>query len=58
MPNDSYEKLPRVEFSVDMGDFEQAKMAAQQMEALGVPGAMAEYEREFRRAKAAESFKY
>ena len=53
MPNDSYEKLSRVEFSVDMGNFEQAKMAAQQMEALGVPGAMAEYEREFRRAKAA-----
>lgn len=53
MPNDSYDKLPRVEFSVDMGDFEKAQLAAQRMESLGVPGAMAEFRREHTRAKAA-----
>lgn len=46
----NYDKLPRVEYSVDMGNFEQAKAAAQALEEAGMPGAMAEFEREYHRA--------
>ncbi|KRM83295.1 hypothetical protein FC35_GL000917 [Limosilactobacillus coleohominis DSM 14060] len=48
----NYDKLPRVEFSVDMGNFEQAKAAAQALEEAGMTGAMAEFEREYQRALA------
>lgn len=46
----NYDKLPRVEYSVDMGNFEQAKAAAQALEEAGMQGAMAEFEREYHRA--------
>lgn len=46
----NYDKLPRVEYSVDMGNFEQAKAAAQALEEAGMTGAMAEFEREYHRA--------
>lgn len=52
MPS-NYDELPRVEFSVDMGNFAQARATAQRLAAMGVPGAMEEFNREFTRAKAA-----
>lgn len=46
----NYNELPRVNFSVDMGNFEEARRAAQALEEAGMPGAMAEFEREYERA--------
>ena len=46
----NYDELPRVDFGVDMGNFEQAKAAAQALEEAGMPGAIAEFEREYQRA--------
>lgn len=53
MANDSFEKLPSVEFSVEDGDFIKVKAAAEQLASLGMPEAMEEYNREYARAKAA-----
>lgn len=53
MPNDSYENLPRVNFSVDMKNFEQLRARAQALARMGMPEAMAEFNREYARAKSA-----
>lgn len=53
MPNDSYENLPRVNFSVNTSDFERARAVAQNLARMGMPEAMDEFNREYARAKAA-----
>lgn len=53
MPNDSYENLPRVNFSVNTSDFERARAVAQTLARMGMPEAMDEFNREYARAKAA-----
>lgn len=52
MPN-NLDEVPRVSFSVDMGDFNNARQVASLLASLGIPEAQREFEREFRRAKAA-----
>lgn len=52
MPN-NYDKLPSVEFGVDMRRLARARAAAETMARLGMPEAMQEYERERARALAA-----
>lgn len=52
MPN-NYDELPRVNFSVGLGNFRQAKAVAEHLAALGMPEALQEFEREYTRAKAA-----
>lgn len=52
MPN-NYDEVPRVEFSVDMGDFNNVKQAAAILASLGIPEGTREFEREYARAKAA-----
>lgn len=53
MPNDSYENLPRVNFSVSTKEFELLRAEAQALARMGMPEAMAEFNREYARAKAA-----
>ncbi|WP_323064532.1 hypothetical protein [Limosilactobacillus reuteri] len=53
MPNDSYENLPRVNFSVNTKEFELLRAKAQVLARMGMPEAMAEFNREYARAKAA-----
>lgn len=53
MSNDSYDQLPRVNFSVSMKDFPKVERVAQQLAALGMPEAMSEYERELIKATVA-----
>ena len=50
MPNDSYENLPRVNFSVNTSDFERARAVAQNLARMGMPEAMNEFNREYARA--------
>lgn len=52
MPN-NYDEVPRVEFSVDMGDFNNVKQVAAMLASLGIPEGTLEFEREYARAKAA-----
>jgi hypothetical protein len=49
----NYDELPRVNFEVDMGNFEQARATAQALAAMGMPEALEEVNREYARAKAA-----
>ncbi|MBU9696128.1 hypothetical protein KSL82_09585 [Limosilactobacillus portuensis] len=53
MPNDSYENLPRVNFSVNTKEFELLRAKAQALARMGMPEAMAEFNREYARAKTA-----
>ena len=41
MPNDSYENLPRVNFSVNTKEFELLRAKAQALARMGMPEAMA-----------------
>ena len=52
MPN-NYEQQPRVEFSVSMGNFEQARAVASHLAALGMPNALEVFQIEHERAIAA-----
>ena len=42
----NYDELPRVNFEVDMGNFEQARATAQALAAMGMPEALEEFNRE------------
>lgn len=53
MATDSFKNLPAVQFSVDDGDFAKVKATAQRLAEMGMPEALQEYEREYRRAQAA-----
>lgn len=52
MPN-NYDEIPRVNFEVRMQQFEKLRMVAERLAQMGMPEAMAEYNREYARAKAA-----
>lgn len=51
MPN-NYDELPRVNFSVDLGNFMEAKAAAELLASMGMPEALQEFEADLAKAKA------
>ena len=52
MPN-NYDEIPRVNFSVNTQEFERLRAKAQLLASMGMPEALAEFNREYARAKAA-----